>query len=85
MKMRELTSRKCILEQVIIMPNLWQSLQFFYSHTSIFALEKFPKNLNFLSFFNETLVTIFNEKRAPTFKKYVAKQDIITSYLLQSL
>ena len=85
MKMRELTSRKCILEQVIIMPNLWQSLQFFHSHTSIFALEKFPKNLNFLSFFNETLVTIFNEKRAPTFKKYVAKQDIITSYLLQSL
>ena len=85
MKMRELTSRKCILEQVIIMPNLWQSLQFFYSHTSVFALEKFPKNLNFLSFFNETLVTIFNEKRAPTFKKYVAKQDIITSYLLQSL
>ena len=83
--MRELTSRKCIPEQVIIMPNLWQSLQFFYSHTSIFALEKFPKNLNFLSFFNETLVTIFNEKRAPTFKKYVAKQDIITSYLLQSL
>ena len=83
--MRELTSRKCILEQVIIMPNLWQSLQFFYSHTSVFALEKFPKNLNFLSFFNETLVTIFNEKRAPTFKKYVAKQDIITSYLLQSL
>ena len=85
MKMRELTSRKCILEQVIIMPNLWQSLQFFYSHTSVFALEKFPKNLNFLSFFNETLVTIFNEKRAPSFKKYVAKQDIITSYLLQSL
>ena len=85
MKMRELTSRKCILEQVIIMPNLWQSLQFFYSHTSVFALEKFPKNLNFLSFFNETLVTIFNEKHAPTFKKYVAKQDIITSYLLQSL
>ena len=85
MKMRELTSRKCILEQVIIMPNLWQSLQFFYSYTSVFALEKFPKNLNFLSFFNETLVTIFNEKRAPTFKKYVAKQDIITSYLLQSL
>ena len=85
MKMRELTSRKCILEQVIIMPNLWQPLQFFYSHTSVFALEKFPKNLNFLSFFNETLVTIFNEKRAPTFKKYVAKQDIITSYLLQSL
>ena len=83
--MRELTSRKCIPEQVIIMPNLWQSLQFFYSHTSIFALEKFPKNLNFLSLFNETLVTIFNEKRAPTFKKYVAKQDIITSYLLQSL
>ena len=85
MKMRELTSRKCVLEQVIIIPNLWQSLQFFYSHTSIFALEKFPKNLNFLSFFNETLVAIFNEKRAPTFKKYVAKQDIITSYLLQSL
>ena len=35
-----LTSRKYVAEQGIVMPNLLQTLQSFWLHSSIFALEK---------------------------------------------
>ena len=44
-------SRCCVAEQGIIMPNLWQTLQSFWSYSSVFALGKYPKDLNFWSIF----------------------------------
>ena len=35
-----LTFRKYVTEQGIVMQNLWQVLQFFLSHSSIFASKK---------------------------------------------
>ena len=51
MKMRAPTSGKCVAEQGIVMPNLSGKLQFPWSHSSIFSLEKQPKNLNFQNLF----------------------------------
>ena len=34
----------------IMMPNLLQTFQFFLLHSSVFALEKYPKHLNFQMF-----------------------------------
>ena len=45
------TSRKYVAEQGIVMQNLSKSFQTFLLHSSVFALEKQPKNLNFQSFF----------------------------------
>ena len=48
--------------------------------SSVFALEKQPKNLNFQSFFlplNDPLMATFNETRAPTSRKYVAEVGIL--------
>ena len=45
----ESTSGKYVGEQGIKMPNWSKTLQIFWPHFSIFALEKQPKNLNFQS------------------------------------
>ena len=45
------TSRKNVAEQGIVMPNWSKTSQTFWSHYSVFALEKHPKNLNFQSFY----------------------------------
>ena len=45
------TSRKYVAEQGIVMPNWSKTFQTFWSHSSVFALEKQPKNLNFDSVF----------------------------------
>ena len=50
-KRRAPTSRIYICEQGIVMPNLSKMFQTFWLHSSIFNLEKPPKNLNFYSFF----------------------------------
>ena len=58
--------------------------QTFRSHSSVFTLEKQPKNLNFQSIFLpliDTLVATFNEKRTPTPRKYIAEQDIVSNWL----
>ena len=85
--MREPTFKKFVAEQGTIMPNLWQIVQSFWSHSCVFALEKYPKNLNFQSFFTlkEALVATFNKTRVPTSRKYVAEQGIIMPNLLQAL
>ena len=59
----------------------------FRSHSSIFALEKQAKNLNFQSFFtsNRPLVATFGETRAPTSRKYVAGQGILIPNFLVAL
>ena len=45
------TSRKYVAEQDTMMPNWSKTFQNFWSHFSVFALEKQPKNLNFQSVF----------------------------------
>ena len=74
-----LTSRKYVAEPGMIIPNLSQKFQFFWSHCSVFALEKQPKNLNFQSFLllRDPLVATFNEKREPNSRKYVAEESIV--------
>ena len=51
-----------------------------WSYSSALALEKQPKNLNFLEFFlplRDPLVATFNETRVPTSIKHVAEQGIV--------
>ena len=45
------TSTKYIAEQDIVMTKLLYTLQSFCSHFPVFTSEKYPKNLNFQSFF----------------------------------
>ena len=73
------TSRKDEAEQGAVMPNWSKTFQTFWSHSSVFSLEKQPKNLNFQSFLplKDPLVATFNETRAPTSRKYVAEQGIV--------
>ena len=84
---RSPTSRKYVAEQGIMMPNLLQTLQSFWSHSSVFVLEKYPKNLNFQSFLplEEGLMATSIEKHAPASRKCVAEQDVIMPNLLKSL
>ena len=59
------TSRKYVAKQYIITPNLLQELQFLWSHSSVFALEKQPENFKF----SELLaLAASNETGAPTFR-----------------
>ena len=62
-------------EQGIMMLNWSKTFQSFWSHSSVLALEKQPKNLDFQSVFTP-LVATFNETCAPTSWKYVAQQGI---------
>ena len=48
---RAATSRKYVAEQGIVMPNWSKIIETFRSHSSVFALEKEAKNINFESFF----------------------------------
>ena len=45
------TSRKYVAEKGLMMPNLWQARQSFWLQSSFFLLERYPKNLNFQSFY----------------------------------
>ena len=75
------TSRKYVTEQGIVIPNWSKIFQTFWSHSSIFALQKQPKTLNFQSFLplKDPLVATFNETRALTSRNYVAEQGIVMS------
>ena len=46
--MRAPTSRKYVTEQVILMPNLLQTLQPFWIHSSVFPSKKYPKSAKVL-------------------------------------
>ena len=52
---RALTSRKYVAAQAIVIRNWSKLFQTFWSHSSVFALEKQPENLNFH--------TVFTSKR----------------------
>ena len=54
--------------------------QTFWLHSSVFALKKTPRNLNFQKVFlpsREPLVATFNDTRVPTARKYLAGQDTV--------
>ena len=77
------TSRKYVAEKGMVMPNRSKPFQTLWSHSSVFALEQQPKNLNFQSFLplGDPLVPTFNETHLPTPMKYVAEQGIRMSNL----
>ena len=81
------TSRWYEVEQVVLIPNLSETLEDFWSHSSVFTLEKYSKNLSFKSTFTtkKTLVAAFSETRGPISKEYVASQDIMMPKLLETL
>ena len=74
---RAATPKKYLAEQRTV-PNWPKTFQTFRSHSSVFAIERLPKNLNFQSFFtfNRLYRDYFQERRAPTFRKYIAEQGI---------
>ena len=49
-EIRAPTSKKYVAEHGIVMPNCSKTFQTVWSHSSVFALEKQPKNINFQSF-----------------------------------
>ena len=57
------TSRWCVADQGVIIPNLSDTLQPLWSNSSVFTSEKSSKNLNFNSFLplTKTLEATFNE------------------------
>ena len=61
------TSIKYVAESDIIMTNFFQSLQLFWSHSSVFALEKVAWKSKFSELFYllEALVAAFSEMGAP--------------------
>ena len=74
------TSGKYVPEQGIVITNGSKIIQIFRPHTSVFALQKRPKNPILQSFFLsliDPLVATFNERRAPTSRKHVAEQGIV--------
>ena len=68
-----LTSRKCVFEPGISISNSSEKIQFLWSHSSVFDLQKPPKNLNFQVFLSlkDRFVASFNERHAPTSRKNV--------------
>ena len=73
------TSRWYEVEQLVLIPNLSEIFEDFWSQYSVFALEKYSKNLSFKSIFTtkKTLVATFSETRGPVSKEYVASQGIM--------
>ena len=65
------TCRKHVSEQAIVISNWSIKFQTFWSHSSVFPLEKQPKNLNFYSFFasNTPFVGYFEWKTCTYFHK----------------
>ena len=72
-------SRKYVSKPGMIIQTLSEKLQFFWSHASVFALERQLKKLNFQSILplRDTLVATFNETHAPTSRKYVAENGMV--------
>ena len=79
-------SRKNVSKRGVIIPNFSETVQSSWSH-SVFDLEKYPKSWNFQSLLplKEALVSTFNEKRAPTSRKYAGELSVVMPNLLQAL
>ena len=86
-EMGAFTSGRYEVEQVVLIPNLSETLEDFWSHSSVFALEKYLKISVFKSIFTtkKTLVATFSETRGPISKEYVASQGIMMPKLLETL
>ena len=71
------TFRNCVIEQDLPMPNWSKTFETFWLHSSIFALQKQPENLNVKSSlaFRKRLVASFTETCAPTSRKYVVERS----------
>ena len=80
------TSTRYVATEDIVMSNWLKTFQTFWSPSSIFALEKCPKNLNFHSFLSvgDPLVATFSQTRALTLGKYVAEQGVVMSNWLKT-
>ena len=74
------TSRKYASGPTISNLNLLEKLRSFWSHFSVFALEKQPQNLNFQCL-KESSVATFRETCALTSKKYAPEPDMIIANL----
>ena len=74
-KTRAPTSRIYVAEQGIVMPNWSKTFQTLRSYSSVFDIEKLPKNLNFQSLFtsNRPFRNNFQWKPCTNSKKYVVK------------
>ena len=81
------TSRIYVAEQGIMIPNLMETLQFCWLHSSDFTSEKQPKNAKFLDFFprEEPLVATISKVCALTSRKNVSKPDISISDISDKL
>ena len=69
-------ARKYLAEQGIVITNCSKIFQTFWLHSSIFALEKQPKNFRVFPPLPDPLVATFNEIYVTTFRKYVAEEGI---------
>ena len=80
-EMRAPTSRKYVAEQGIVMPNWSTAFQTFWSHSSVFALEKQPKTLNFQSVFTSSrpFGGYFQSNACTTSRKCAAEKGIVMS------
>ena len=85
------TSRWYVPEQGVIIPDISETLQSSWSHSSaslilnsLILASQFSNLTGFLPL-KKTLVATFNETRAPTSRKYVAEQGIIMPNQLQTL
>ena len=74
------TSRKYAPQEGIMMPDLLETLQCFWLHSSVFSSKKQPKNLNFQRFCTSKKRSwLLSMKRALTSGKYVAEQRTVMS------
>ena len=73
------TSRKYVAEQGIVMPNWSKTCQTFWSQSSVFSLEKQPKNLKFHGVFTSKRLFggYFQWNACTFFRKHVAEQGIV--------
>ena len=80
------TSRRYEVEQVVLILNLSDTLEDFWSHSSVFALEMYSKDLSFKSIFTnkKTLMATFIETCEPISEEYVASQCIMMRKLLET-
>ena len=67
-------------QNIPVMPNWSKTFQTFWSHSSVFVLKNNMKSSIFIVFLpvRNSLVASFNERRAPTSRKYVVEQALPT-------
>ena len=79
------SSDKYVAKQGKVMQNWWEIFQSFCSQTSIFALQKQPKNLRFFFFLSliNPLVATLIETHVPFSRKYVTWTPTCSKYIAE--